>query len=89
LYDGNKLLAICSEGDGFDGGLCEGYVVAVFDVLSDGSAIGGWKACNPANLKSVHVKAIVVIWLRDHPESRHLSASSLVAAALSEAFPCP
>ena len=90
FYDGNKLLTICNDTEGvLNLGICLGYVEAVSDVLDSGAAISGWKACSPENVTAGQVKDIVTRFLVNHPEKRHYAAHTLVARALSEAFPCP
>jgi hypothetical protein len=44
--------------------------------------------CLPEGVKPLQVADVVILWLRNHPENRHMSASSLAAAALKEKFPC-
>jgi hypothetical protein len=92
--DGNKLFQDCQGGDdprerqqGDPGGLtewgmCLGYILGVQDAL-EGSSF-----CVPNGVTQGQLKDVVKLWLHDHPETRHLSASSLVAAALKEKFPC-
>lgn len=46
-------------------------------------------ACGPASATVGQLRAVVVKYLEAHPENWHLGASTLVAAALREAFPCP
>ena len=87
--NGNTLLTICNEDNAVFWGNCGGYIEAVSDVLSHGVAIAGRKACPPGQATGGQVRDIVVRFLVNHPEERHFSAESLVAKALSEAFPCP
>ena len=54
------------------------------------NTLNGWTACVPPNqVTREQVKDIAVQFLVKHPELRHLTAVSLVASALHEAFPCP
>jgi hypothetical protein len=87
-YDGNTLLDLCRRDDN----LCIAYVVGVVD--GQLSAIVGTSRtlpyCTPVNSTSGQVKDVVVKFLNDHPEERHLLGSVLVAEALSQAWAsCP
>jgi len=85
--DGNKLLAHCQADD--PGWLiCDGYVKGISDAL-DGNPIDGFRACLPTGvIIGRQVKDIAIAWLKANPQYRHFSAATLVAEALSEAFPC-
>jgi len=68
---------------------CLGFVAGIADSFDCKQPIGGgflWKP--PPNSNAGQFQKVVVKWLISHPEHLHLLASSLVAAALSEAFPC-
>jgi hypothetical protein len=68
-------------------GACVGYVLGAGDAFHETTK----PFCVPEgpNPDSVlKMMEIVKLYLHDHPETRHLSASSLVAAALKEKFPC-
>jgi hypothetical protein len=70
-------------------GLCAGFVVGIADAMSNVTGVLGRRACIP--LPAVprgQVIDVVKRYLEQHPETRHDSAVSLVAQALSEAFPC-
>ena len=45
--------------------------------------------CIPQGVTLSQILDIVKLELRDHPESRHYTAASLVVVALAKAFPCP
>ncbi|MFO1130850.1 MAG: Rap1a/Tai family immunity protein [Hyphomicrobiales bacterium] len=67
---------------------CRGYVVAVADT-SDCSRQNSefkWNSSTGASQRDLVVT--VVDWLHAHPELLHFQADGLVAAALSETFPC-
>jgi len=83
--DGNQLLAKC-QGDTTNRGFCFGYVEGVTDALDD--PVEGFRACTPAGVTAGQVQDVVIAWLKANPTQRHLAAHSLVALALSEAFPC-
>ena len=75
-------------------GVCFGYTVAVADVLGidapgiERQKIAGWSACLPEAVTNSQAVEVTIKFLNDHPELLHLEAESLVAMALSKAFPC-
>jgi hypothetical protein len=86
--DGNRLYADCTSPD--TQLFCIGYVMAIADAARAPNAVGeaGFTVCG---LEDVTVKQLLDVttrYLSAHPEERHLSAFSLVAKALAEAFPC-
>ena len=89
FMDGNKLLTRCrNETDVYDQAYCLAYIVAITDTLWGENAVQGYRACPLGSLVQGRALDIVVSWLEAHPQHRHFSANGLVAAALSEAFPC-
>ena len=89
---GNGLLNHCQDNSPLLQGDCMGFTSGVSDAMADAMAsntLNGWTACVPNQVTRGQVKDIAVQFLVKHPESRHFSASSLVANALHEAFPCP
>lgn len=93
---GNQLRDYCSKytdsapttpPDAWRSGLCSSYVVAISDVM-DKNAVDNLRACIPRGNTQGQIVKIAIKHLREHPEQLHSSAYSLVAVALSEAFPC-
>ena len=83
--DGNKLLDICNKGDGGEL-FCGGYVTAVADLTR--FEVWGYRVCTGSDVTVKQIKDVVVLHLQKYPEKRHFEATSIVAQALSEAFPC-
>src|SRR5262245_55049865 len=89
--DGNILFEHCKDfelikTDWFSGA-CAGYVLGAEDAFDQTNK----PFCvpeGPTGDIAEQLVETVTLYLRDHPETRHLSASSLVAAALKEKFPC-
>lgn len=72
----------------FPDGICLGYVTGIADVMAI-SPIGRSRACIPTSgTTKGQMVDIVVKHIREHPEELHYDAASLVAKALSTAFPC-
>jgi hypothetical protein len=89
--DGNKLLNECNEKFASVGNMfCLGYIAGILDAsMGAGKGVTGIEFCSPANVTVRQATDVVKKSLNDNPQLRHLNAATLVAAALSEAFPCP
>jgi hypothetical protein len=69
-------------------GFCRGYVAGVADILEN-REVAGYRACIPTTTVEIgKLGDIVTNFLRDHAEERQRTGASLVALALSQAFPC-
>ena len=91
FQSGNSLSEYCTNSSEL---YCLGFVAAIVDAHSTlvGSDLMNPLFCTPKEVTEVTVgqmQKIVVKYLKDHPETLHLTASSLVFKALTEAFPCP
>jgi hypothetical protein len=51
-------------------------------------AEAGPELCVPAGVSRGQVTDIVVLYLKNHPATRHLPSEFLIVQAVSEAFPC-
>jgi hypothetical protein len=58
-------------------------------IQKGGGSLDGWMACVPDGVTGSQVNDVAMKYLAEHPQQRHFSAPSLIAKALSEAFPCP
>jgi len=91
---GNELLEMCEEylsdtGSPAKGHTCMGYVIGIADAedaFVDWKLMGK-KICN-TNTMSSQIVRVVIKYLQENPQNLHKSAGSLVANALSLAFPC-
>lgn len=69
---------------------CISYVMGVADSFDCDDPLSGYRWQAPqVGLKTSQVVRVVTKFLDEHPEKLHLLASSLVANALEQAFPCP
>ena len=88
---GDWLWEVCT-GTSQDRLVCLGYVTGVADTLialtGEGKDLNGWRACLSESVTNGQAIDVAVKLLREHPEWRRYTASSLVARALAEAFPC-
>ena len=82
--DGNSLYDHCQKPvTSSFGAVCYGYVTGVADALVN---LGAY--CVPQEASRKQAVDVVVFYLRDHPEKRHLPAFDHVTIALKEKFPC-
>lgn len=85
FQSGNDILLWCRTANWQ---LCYGYIEGVADAMSNGEPVLGWRACIPAGVTVGQVKDATLQFLQIHIGFRQKIAASLVAAALSETFPC-
>jgi len=82
FYDGDELKDVGASNSSNLKGVFMGYVAGVADSLNQtGFYI-------PESAKADQLAAVVRKYLEDHPERWHFTASSLVADALMQSFPC-
>lgn len=67
---------------------CAGFIHGVVGVHGERTTIYGHRACLPLSVTVRRLREIVVKWLEDHPEKRHLIAHGLLGEALSQTYPC-
>jgi hypothetical protein len=82
FLNGGKIYEECASQDY---SLCLGYVMGVSDALN---ATKPDFFCAPLSVKASQELAVVVKYLRDHPETWHYSAWTDIGVALALAFPC-
>jgi hypothetical protein len=80
--DGNYLYSKCSDPENTHVGYCLGYIEGVVDIYR------GSKFYLERNVTLGQAQDIVKRWLANNPQYRHYGAPSLIAGALSQAFPC-
>jgi len=85
LYGWCKPYAV---GDESLGGLCEGYLNAIADILADGQPIHDNRACIPDDVTLVDLRNVVIKGLDDAPDSRAMDAHNWSAKAIARAYPC-
>lgn len=84
--NGNMLLADCT---GSTSGVsqCIGYLKGVADALRSLGLADGLRTVNvPVGVTGGQLKDIVVQYIQEHPEMRHVAAAQLVYIALGRAF---
>lgn len=87
---GNTLLEACESKDEFQQAFCLGYILGVADLdAMDGAAFPDRRrSCRAENVTNGQERDVVVKYLKDHPEERHVLAAILVVKAMAKAFPC-
>jgi len=80
--DGNTLYAKCNENQRI---YCMGYVTGVADLLQGQNTNG---VCLPQGVVVGQLVDVVKKFLKEHPETRHFTATSEIQVALEGAFPC-
>jgi hypothetical protein len=89
FLDGNRLLEYCAAPRGtLQFGFCAGHIAGVADAMTSYGGLGEYRACIPDRVQVGQAVEVVIQNLRVNPSKRHLTASSLTAEALTEAFPC-
>ncbi len=87
---GNGLLDSCESKAEHERALCLGYITGVTDMEGINTAAYPERGRTriSEDVTNSQVKDVVVKYLRDHPEDRHLLAAILIVEAVSRAFPC-
>lgn len=68
--------------------LCVGFVSAVADVLAEGAAVAGLRACPRRDLTVQHLVVAVKEYLKARRDLVTLPAAALVARALAHEWSC-
>jgi Rap1a immunity proteins len=81
---GNWWFALCVKNEP----MCTGYIAAVVDIYEFTHAPSYCPPRGPNGANIGQVQDIVVKYVRDNPEKRHLPFMRLTLDALEKAFPC-
>lgn len=68
---------------------CRGYVIGVADTFDCKNQLLGFSWRNNMEASQQELVDVVIRWISRHPDILFYEADGLVAAALSEQFPCP
>src|SRR5262245_39091306 len=85
---GNDLQDACTSRTQNERTWCTVYILAIADVLNDGNAINGYRACVDEGVSVQQTVDLVTKYLAEHPEQRDRTAPGIVAGAFREAFQC-
>lgn len=92
---GSELLALCDTPKSNDlvyftnFSLCAGYINGASDASQCGNTVGGFSHAQPPGTTVGQIFELFVTWMRKHPENLNVGASTLVAKALQDEYPCP
>ena len=87
--NGDALYGLCTDYDRVtDSSACLGYITGIENVMARGDAVGGQRACPKKPVDERQLLSIVRDYLREDGDQGVYPASSLVASALAQAFPC-
>ena len=91
LQTGNGLLDTCRSDDNLLRFTCLAFVKGVVEGSAAALEIGQHRQlfCAPDGVTIGQDRDILVKWLVEHPEWRHLSATAVTLRSLSSTFPCP
>ena len=88
--DGNELLKVCKAPEGSQSRAnCLGYVTGVYDTVTNLAYMKtlGASPCVPGGVTPAQMADVVIKYLTENPKDRNISAASLVAGALADAWP--
>jgi hypothetical protein len=97
MATGNDYFAVCTSAILQDSNLCMAYTMGVIRGLSSGEFASQVKSgrpversifCAPESVSDEQLLAVILKFLRDRPEVRHVDSASLIWRALFGAFPC-
>lgn len=83
FYTGNQLYASCTSSSTSERLICTAYILGSVD-MGQGAGF-----CAPAELNGKQAEDLVVRYLRDNPQSRHLGADLIIFALFKGMWPCP
>jgi hypothetical protein len=86
FVDGNKLLEWCESQTGPNQLSCMMYVAGVSDAWDVATNANKSESCTPAAAPLKQVAAVVLKYLNQHPEERHMPAAALAFVAINEAW---
>ena len=87
---GNEIYATCTSTAQDDFYACYGYITGFLGGADAAMLAGGGKLtiCLPPKVTNGQLHDVLVKWLQDHPDLRHLDGAVLTMTAFHTAFPC-
>lgn len=82
FFNGNELLDRMKSSNNFTSGVAHGYVVGIMDTMS------GITICSPGRMTIGQVHDIMLKYLNENPDIRHLPADVIIETVMSNRFPC-
>ena len=89
IESGNTLLAKC-VGPPENQLICAGYTAGIYDMINllETTSAVPKRHCFPPGVTRLQLHDVVIRYLQEHPEQRHMGAAALVSDALEDAWPC-
>ncbi len=88
-FTAGELQARCQLSDPYRRGVCDGFIRGVLETLTSAEAAGRKRVCLPYRPTLQFVIDLTLAYVKSHPEQANSPAAEMVAAALTERFPCP
>jgi hypothetical protein len=87
---GNDLLEFCESKKEFEQAFCLGYITGVTDMEGMNTAAfpDRQRSCISTIVTNGQLIDVVLKYLKDHPEERHMLAAVLIVKSMAQAFPC-
>lgn len=86
--NGNEILEMCTDSLDFMKGICLGYIRGASSAGDSWMLSMNRHLCRPTGVTVGQIQDVVVRYIRQHPESRHEAAVTLVMKAQDAAWPC-
>jgi len=81
------LFLDCNKSDDNSKSACVGYITGVFEVATN-NPIDGITSCLRKLRNSTSIVKTTLAWIAAHPEKEQEPASTAIAEAMAEAYPC-
>ncbi len=81
---GIQLISLCKDQDGS----CAGYINVIASIFRAGKSAHNMTGCIPDNVDTNQMIEVTVKWMEENPQNRTDTSSKIIAAALSDAYPC-
>ena len=89
LITGNDIHEMCGAEGNYAQGACMGFIIGVERSLEGAKrGMNGLVFCRAKGVNNGQTIDVVKRWLKNNPSKRHFTAPSVIAGALSDAFPC-
>lgn len=87
---GNQFIKLCNESPRYDEGECFAYILGTYHGFTIAESLHDVEplTCVPSTVTVDQLSEVVIKYLRNNPQNRHLPARGLVMIAIRNAFPC-
>ncbi len=91
LVNGNELYDWCTSSSGnAKSSLCLGFIMGVLDTITtmQASKQAHQQVCVPRGVTAGQARDVLLAYLNQKPQERHLAAASIVWVSMFQAWPC-